>query len=79
MLFRKKLLKLNRMAFFITWVSIKSDVISLIYSPLFNLERSSRAMSAINAAINLWQTQTCVRFKKGTNENAYVYVHIGQG
>ena len=45
----------------------------------FPSERNSKAMAAINKAMELWRTQTCVRFKKRTNENAYVYVHIGSG
>ena len=45
----------------------------------FPSERDSRAMAAINKAMELWRTQTCVRFKKRTNENAYVYIHIGSG
>lgn len=36
-------------------------------------------MSAINAAMNLWRTQTCVTFKKRTTESAYAYFHIGSG
>ncbi|CAH3146706.1 unnamed protein product [Porites evermanni] len=51
----------------------------LIYQLDPAIERDSRAMAAINKAMELWRTQTCVRFKKRTNENAYVYVHIGSG
>ena len=40
----------------------------------FPSERNSKAMAAINKAMELWRTQTCVRFKKRTNENAYVYI-----
>ena len=45
----------------------------------FPSEGNSKAMAVINKAMELWRTQTCVRFKKRTNENAYVYVHIGSG
>ncbi|XP_020612494.1 zinc metalloproteinase nas-14-like [Orbicella faveolata] len=43
------------------------------------IESSSRAMSAIDGAMSLWRTQTCVRFKKRTTESAYAYFHIGSG
>lgn len=42
-------------------------------------EGSSKAMAAINAAMRLWRTKTCVQFKKKTTEHAYAYFHIGRG
>lgn len=36
-------------------------------------------MAAINAAMNLWRTKTCVQFKKKTTESAYAYFHVGRG
>ncbi|XP_068741663.1 L-rhamnose-binding lectin CSL1-like [Montipora capricornis] len=51
----------------------------LVYQLDPQIERNSGAMSAINNAIKLWQTQTCVRFKKRSNERNHVYIHIGDG
>jgi len=51
----------------------------LVYQLDPAIESSSRAMSAIDGAMSLWRTQTCVRFKKRTTESAYAYFHIGSG
>ncbi|XP_027057796.1 zinc metalloproteinase nas-15-like [Pocillopora damicornis] len=51
----------------------------LVYELDSAIKRSSTAMAAINAAMNLWRTKTCVQFKKKTTESAYAYFHIGQG
>ncbi|XP_066027193.1 zinc metalloproteinase nas-14 [Pocillopora verrucosa] len=51
----------------------------LVYELDSAIKRSSTAMAAINAAMNLWRTKTCVQFKKKTTESAYAYFHIGRG
>ena len=44
-----------------------------------NLASSSRAMAAINAGMAEWTQQTCIKFKKRTNEAAYVSFFKGSG
>ncbi|KAL9973968.1 hypothetical protein ACROYT_G020495 [Oculina patagonica] len=44
-----------------------------------SLGRNSRAVTAIKAGMAEWTTKTCIRFKKRTNERAYVSFRSGSG
>ncbi|KAL9973977.1 hypothetical protein ACROYT_G020504 [Oculina patagonica] len=44
-----------------------------------DLASDSRAVAAIKAGLEEWTTKTCIRFKKRTNEDAFIAFKRGSG
>jgi len=51
----------------------------VVYAIQSILARNYWAMAAIRAGMSEWTTKTCIRFKRRTNEAAYVYFRYGSG
>ncbi|KAL9973971.1 hypothetical protein ACROYT_G020498 [Oculina patagonica] len=51
----------------------------VIYAIDSSLSRSSRAVAAVRAGMAEWTSKTCIRFKRRTNEQAYVRFRSGSG
>ena len=49
------------------------------YIYIFHSAKEAKALKAIGQGMTEWSSKTCIRFKKRTNETAYVNFKLGSG